>query len=197
MNIRDWLWICSVDCDVCVYWKRIFRIIPIGCEHLRITVNIFSWMWCVWPLDLNLRMFSIECEYVRWIVNNWCSMWWVCTVELNFTNIFDWTWILAINREYLESNVMYVYSGTEVYEYCRIDVNIGDRLWIFLDECDVCAQRNWNFTNVSDWMWIFAIDCEYIQLNVMFEYSRFSFYEYFRLDVNICDRIWLKCTADV
>ena len=113
VNICDWLWTYSVECEVCLQRKWILRIIPIGCEYLRSIVNISIWMWCL------------------------------CTVELDFVNISDWMWISAIDCEYLQLNVMYVYIGSGFYECFRLDVNSFDRLWIFSVECDVYVQWNW------------------------------------------------------
>ena len=132
MSICDWLWISTVGCDECVQWNWIFRIFSIGCEYLRLIVNIFTWLWCVCVVELNFRIIPIGCEYLRLIVNICSWLWCMCTSDLNFTNILDWLWIFSIDCEYAELNVMYVYSVTDVYEYFRINVNICDRLWIFL-----------------------------------------------------------------
>ena len=151
----------SVECEVCLQWKWILRIIPIGCEYLRLIVNIFSWMWGL------------------------------STAEVDFTNNSDWMWIFAIDCEYFHLNVMFVYSGTGFCEYFRLDVDICDRLWIFTVECDVCVHWKWilrmfpigceylrsivnifswmwcvctvelNFTNNSDSTWIFAIEFDW------------------------------------
>ena len=88
-------------------------------------------------------------------------------------------------------NVMSVYSGIEFYEYIRLDVNIGDQSWIFRVECDVCVQWNWSLrilpnrceylrpiVNIPRWMWCVCT-------------AEVNFYECFRLDVNICDRLWI------